>query len=153
MHDDLSQKCPGSTSIYLALQQITSRCHVTGSSPCSAPLHTRNLYIRLLFINYDSVFNTIFPAKLIAKLQDLSLHCSHYNWIFDFHMSGPQSVRIDENLNKSSTLVLRKDAFSALFFTHCPPTTVQPCTNLIQFTNLQTTHTIVGRISNINEME
>ncbi len=38
-------------------------------------------YVRLLFIDYSSAFNTIVPIKLAVKLSDLGLNTSLCNWI------------------------------------------------------------------------
>ncbi len=35
-----------------------------------SPLDQRNMYIRMLFIDYSSAFNTIVPSKLVIKLRD-----------------------------------------------------------------------------------
>ena len=39
----------------------------------------RNTYVRMLFIEYSSSFNTIVPSKLITKLKTLGLNTSLYN--------------------------------------------------------------------------
>ncbi|KAI4891474.1 hypothetical protein NFI96_005401 [Prochilodus magdalenae] len=39
-------------------------------------LDRKNTYVRMLFIDYSSAFNTIIPAKLIPKLTDLGLNSS-----------------------------------------------------------------------------
>ena len=36
-------------------------------------LDKRNTYVRMLFIDYSSAFNTIVPSKLINKLRTLGL--------------------------------------------------------------------------------
>ncbi len=41
-------------------------------------------YVRLLFIDYSSAFNTIVPTKLAVKLSDLGLGTSLCDWIQDF---------------------------------------------------------------------
>ncbi len=41
-------------------------------------------YVRLLFIDYSSAFNTIVPTKLAVKLSDLCLDTSLCDWIQDF---------------------------------------------------------------------
>ncbi len=41
-------------------------------------------YVRLLFIDYSSAFNTIVPTKLAVKLSDLGLNTSLCDWIQDF---------------------------------------------------------------------
>ncbi len=38
-------------------------------------------YVRLLFIDYSSAFNTIVPTKLAVKLSDLGLNTSLCDWI------------------------------------------------------------------------
>ncbi len=40
-------------------------------------------YVRLLFIDYSSAFNTIVPTKLAVKLSDLGLNTSLCDWIQD----------------------------------------------------------------------
>ncbi len=45
-------------------------------------------YVRLLFIDYSSAFNTIVPIKLSVKLSDLGLNTSLCDWIQDFLTSG-----------------------------------------------------------------
>ena len=47
-------------------------------------LDRKNTYVRMLFIDYSSAFNTIIPAKLIPKLTDLGLNSHLCNWILDF---------------------------------------------------------------------
>ena len=57
-------------------------------------LDKMNTYVRMLFIDYSSVFNTIVPSKLITKLTILGLNTSLCNWILDFLTGCPQVVRI-----------------------------------------------------------
>ena len=42
-------------------------------------LDKRNTYVRMLFIDYSSTFNTIVPTKLITKLRTLGLNISLCN--------------------------------------------------------------------------
>jgi hypothetical protein len=58
-------------------------------------LDKRNTYVRMLFIDYSSVFNTIVPSKLITKLRTLGLNISI--WILDFLMGRSQVVRVGNN--------------------------------------------------------
>ncbi len=39
-------------------------------------LENKNTYVRMLFVDYSSIFNTIVPATLVAKLQTLGLNRS-----------------------------------------------------------------------------
>ncbi len=50
-------------------------------------------YVRLLFIDYSSAFNTIVPTKLAVKLSDLGLNTSLCDWIQDFLTARPQVVK------------------------------------------------------------
>ena len=87
-------------------------------------LDKMNTYVRILCIDYSSVFNTIVPSKLITKLRTLELNTSLCNWILDFLMGHPQVVRVGNNT--SVTLILNTGApqgcvFSPLLysvFTH-----------------------------------
>ncbi len=49
-------------------------------------------YVRLLFIDYSSAFNTIVSIKLAVKLSDLGLNISLCDWIQDFLTGRPQVV-------------------------------------------------------------
>ena len=57
-------------------------------------LDKRNTYVRMLFIDYSSAFNTIVPSELITKLRTLGLNTCLCNWIRDFLMGRPQVVRV-----------------------------------------------------------
>ena len=50
-------------------------------------------YVRLLFIDFSSAFNTVVPTRLAAKLRDLGLNSSVCSWILDFLTARPQVVR------------------------------------------------------------
>ena len=53
-------------------------------------LDKRNTYVRMLFIEFSSAFNTIVPLKLIYKLRTLGLNISLCNWILDILMGHPR---------------------------------------------------------------
>ena len=60
-------------------------------SPSHCSLHTalshldkRITYVRMLFIDYSSAFNTIVPSKLTIKLEALGLNPALCNWVLDF---------------------------------------------------------------------
>ncbi|KAL0159498.1 hypothetical protein M9458_043223, partial [Cirrhinus mrigala] len=46
-------------------------------------LEQKDSYVRMLFINFSSTFNTIIPQQLIHKLNLLGLNTSLCNWILD----------------------------------------------------------------------
>ena len=61
-------------------------CHLYCTSHCPFPpgQNEHLQYVRMLFIDYSSAFNTIAPTKLINKLRTLGLNTSLCNWILDF---------------------------------------------------------------------
>ena len=57
-------------------------------------LDKANTYVRLLFVDYSSAFNTIVPSKLYDKLVQLGFQTSLCRWILDFLLNRPQVVRV-----------------------------------------------------------
>ncbi|KAK7879986.1 hypothetical protein WMY93_033333, partial [Mugilogobius chulae] len=47
-------------------------------------------YVRTLFLDYSSAFNTIRPVRLIEKLAELGIPTPTCNWILDFLIERPQ---------------------------------------------------------------
>ena len=73
--------CPNrSTDDAISITLHTALCY----------LDKRNIYVRMLFIEYSSAFNTIVPTKLITKLRTLGLNTSLCNWILDFLTATPR---------------------------------------------------------------
>ncbi|XP_072548753.1 diamine acetyltransferase 2b isoform X1 [Salminus brasiliensis] len=56
-------------------------------------LEKKDTYIRMLFIDFSSAFNTIIPQNLTRKLSLLGLNTPLCNWILDFLTGRPQLVR------------------------------------------------------------
>ncbi len=67
-------------------------------------LENKNTYVRMLFVDYSSAFNTIVPATLVAKLQTLGLNRSPCSWILDFLTGRSQVVRMGNNTSSPLTL-------------------------------------------------
>ncbi len=67
-------------------------------------LENKNAYVRMLFVDYSSEFNTIVPATLVAKLQTLGLNRSLCSWILDFLTGRSQVVRMGNNTSSPLTL-------------------------------------------------
>ncbi len=65
---------------------------------------TNGNYVRLLFIDYSSAFNTIVPTKLAVKLSDLGLNTSLCDWIQDFLTARPQVVKVGQFTSNSIIL-------------------------------------------------
>ena len=72
----------------------------TGDAISTALSHLdkRNTYVRMLFIDYSSAFNTIVLDKLITKLRTLGLNTSFCNWILDFLTGHSQVAKIGNNI-------------------------------------------------------
>ena len=92
--------------------QFTYHPNRSTDDAISIALHTalsyldkRNTYVRMLFIDYSSAFNTIVPSKLITKLRVLGLNTSLCNWILDFLTGCPQVVRVGNNTSAMLTLL------------------------------------------------
>ncbi|KAK1804857.1 hypothetical protein P4O66_019115, partial [Electrophorus voltai] len=67
-------------------------------------LEKKGTYVRMLFIDFSSAFNTIVPQHLIGKLNLLGLNTSLCNWILDFLTGRPQFVRIGSSTSNTTTL-------------------------------------------------
>ena len=61
-------------------------------------LEKKNTYVRLLFIDYSSAFNTIVPSKLVLKLRGLGPGSSICKWLFDFLTGRLYVLEIDIHL-------------------------------------------------------
>ncbi|KAK3571326.1 hypothetical protein QTP86_007554 [Hemibagrus guttatus] len=66
-------------------------------------LENKDTYVRMLFIDFSSAFNTIIPQHLPEKLSLLGINTSHCNWILDFLTGRPQSVRIGNSTSSTTT--------------------------------------------------
>jgi len=55
-------------------------------------------YMRMLFIDYSSAFNTIVPTRLAGKLIELGLNTPLCACILDFLTARPQVVRVGRHL-------------------------------------------------------
>ncbi|KAK3524813.1 hypothetical protein QTP86_007602 [Hemibagrus guttatus] len=56
-------------------------------------LENKDTYVRMLFIDFSSAFNTIIPQHLTMKLSLLGINTFLCNWILYFLTGRPQSVR------------------------------------------------------------
>ena len=111
-------------------------------------LDKRNTYVRMLFIDYSSAFNTIVPTKLITKLRTLGLNTSLCNWILDFLTGRTQEVRVDNNT--SATLIFNTGACSVPYCTPCSLMTAQPGTTPTPL-HLPDDTSVVGLITDKDE--
>ncbi|KAK3510480.1 hypothetical protein QTP70_009162 [Hemibagrus guttatus] len=67
-------------------------------------LDNKDSYVRMLFIDFSSAFNTIIPQHLTEKLSLLGIKTSLCNWILDFLTGRPQSVRIGNSTSSATTM-------------------------------------------------
>uniref|UniRef100_A0A3B3QRE8 Reverse transcriptase domain-containing protein n=1 Tax=Paramormyrops kingsleyae TaxID=1676925 RepID=A0A3B3QRE8_9TELE len=58
-------------------------------------------YVRLLFVDYSSAFNTIVPSRLFTKLRDLGLSSRLCAWVLDFLTGRSQVVRVGRCVSDS----------------------------------------------------
>ncbi len=110
-------------------------------------------YVRLLFIDYSSAFNTIVPIKLAVKLTDLGLNFSLCDWIQDFLTGRPQVVKVGQFTSNSITLNVRAPQGCVLslllysLYTHdC--VSYLSSTSIVKFAD---DTVVLGLISNNNE--
>ncbi len=78
-------------------------------------LEQKDSYVRMLFIDFSSAFNTIISQQLIHKLNLLGLNTSLCNWILDFLTARPQSVRVSRNTSSTEHRCL-----NGVVLTTCP---------------------------------
>lgn len=80
--------------------------------------HLDNLdtYKCMVFLDYSKGFNTVHPAKHIAKLADLRLPTPTCNWILDFLMDKPAVVKVGNMV--PAKLTISTGAPSALDLLH-----------------------------------
>jgi hypothetical protein len=106
-------------------------------------LDKRNTYVRTLFIDYSSAFNTIVVSKLIIKLGALGLNPALCNCVLDFQKGRPQVVNVG-NIS-STTLILNSPqgcVLSPLLYS------VDASNSIIMFAD---DTTVLGLITNNNE--
>jgi hypothetical protein len=92
------------TSIIMKRFERLVKNHITSTLPDTllATLHTalnhldkKNTYVRMLFIDDSSAFNTIVPSKL----ETLGLNPARCNWVLDFLTGRSQVVRVGNNIS------------------------------------------------------
>ncbi len=69
-----------------------------------AHLEKKNTYVRMLFVDFSSAFNTIIPQHLVSKLGPLGLGTPLCNWLLDFLTERPQFVRIGNHTSSVISL-------------------------------------------------
>ena len=67
-------------------------------------LDTPRNFVRILFVDFSSAFNTLQPHLLIQKLSNMKVSVELQRWIFNFLFSRPQFVKINDTLSSTITL-------------------------------------------------
>ena len=67
-------------------------------------LESPDRYVRILFVDYSSAFNTVLPQKLFDKLHQLSLDSSMCYWLLDFLIQRLQVVKMSGIVSSTITL-------------------------------------------------
>uniref|UniRef100_A0A3P9JJJ8 Reverse transcriptase domain-containing protein n=1 Tax=Oryzias latipes TaxID=8090 RepID=A0A3P9JJJ8_ORYLA len=142
------------------LHQYAYRSNRSTEDAISSVVHTtlthlenKNAYVRLLFVDFTSAFNTIIPQTLTQKLHTLGLNPTLCNWVLDFLTDRLQSVKI-RNVSSSpitlSTGSPQGCVLSPLLFTllthDC--TANHPSCLIVKFAD---DTAVVGRITNNDE--
>lgn len=91
--------------------QFAYRANRCTDDAISLALHTAlthlenpNTYVRMLFVDFSSAFNTINSSKLVNKLLLLGLDSHLCKWIKNFLTDRPQHVRLG-NITSSTTIL------------------------------------------------
>ncbi|KAI3351519.1 hypothetical protein L3Q82_020375 [Scortum barcoo] len=118
-------------------------------------LENKDSYVRLLFVDFTSAFNTIIPQTLVQKLTTLGLSFTLCNWVLDFLTDRPQSVRIHDVSSSSISLSTGSPqgcVLSPLLFTllthDC--SAIHPSCLIVKFAD---DTAVVGRIANNDESD
>ncbi len=121
--------------------------------PALTHLDSKDPYVRMLFLDFHSAFNTIIPQQLIKKLRHLGLNSILCIWVLDFLSERPQNVRVSRKTSKTVTLsagVPQGCVLSPLLFTlfthDCVPS--HSTNYIVKFAD---DTAVVGLITNNNE--
>ncbi|KAF0043670.1 hypothetical protein F2P81_005007 [Scophthalmus maximus] len=69
-----------------------------------AHLENSNSYVRMLFIDFSSAFNTVIPQHLVNKLGEIGISTPLCNWLLDFLADRPQTVRVSKNSSETTIM-------------------------------------------------
>ena len=102
-------------TIYCAVLVVASDFH-----HCNLRKWRARTHVRMLFIEYSSVFNTVVPQKLCNRLISLRLRSSLCSWVLNFLTDRPKTVRIgNQTLGRRiiSTACPQRCVLSPLLYT------------------------------------
>ncbi|KAF7642598.1 hypothetical protein LDENG_00255210 [Lucifuga dentata] len=91
--------------------QFAYRANRSTEDAINIALHTAlshlehpGIYVRLLFLDFSSAFNTIIPSRMETKLLSLGVNQHMYNWIKNFLTNSSQMVRMGTHHSSSLTI-------------------------------------------------
>ncbi|XP_061643355.1 GRIP1-associated protein 1 isoform X3 [Phyllopteryx taeniolatus] len=116
-------------------------------------LDSAGTYVRILFVDFSSAFNTIIPELLSSKLLQLSVSPAICQWIYSFLTGKTQQVRLGETTSSTRSIstgapqgcVLSPLLFS-LYMNDC--TSTHPAVKLLKFAD---DTTVIGLIKDGDE--
>ncbi|XP_057183432.1 secretory carrier-associated membrane protein 2 isoform X1 [Triplophysa rosa] len=111
------------------------------------------IYVRILFVDFSSAFNTIIPDLLLPKLTQLSVPTSTCQWIINFLSNRQQLLRLGKFKSSTCTIstgapqgcVLSPQLYS-LYTNEC--TSTDPSVKLLKFAD---DTTVIGLIQDCDE--
>lgn len=98
-------------------------------------LDGREIYVKMLFVDYSAVFHTIIPSRLVYQLRDLGLNISTRNWILDFLRDHPQMLRGAGHTSCTLSLSIGASQSCVLSPLLDLPYTTQTPNHVVQFSN------------------
>ena len=101
-------------------------------------LDNKDSYVRMLFLDFSSAFNTIIPQQLIQKLDCLGLNISLCNWLLDLLTGRPEADRVGSNAYSTIMLWPPKDTCSGSSSSPCWPMTAHQYTTPTSSSSLRT---------------
>ncbi len=104
LHHLLTAPIPGPAAVCAATDPWMMQ--LTNSSTLPWPTWTSGgeNYVKMLFVDYSSAFNTIIPSRLVTKLEDLGLNSILCSWIINFLMGRPQVMWVDSHTSSLLTI-------------------------------------------------
>lgn len=89
-----------------------------GDSITLSHMHKKQCnYVRLMFVDYNSVFDTIVPSKLFTKLRNLGLNSHVCTWELNFLTGSSQVVSVGRCV--SDSINTNTEAPQGCILSHC----------------------------------
>lgn len=116
-------------------------------------MEAKDTYVRMLFIDYSSAFNTVIPSRFTGKLLTLGQSPSFCDWVQNFLTDRSQKVRVGNRTSSTKTVNTGCPLGGVLSPQYTPLihdfVTFQSNTRIIKFTD---DTTVMGLITAGDEM-